>query len=194
MIHCPNCGIPIQGENAKVCPNCGFQLTAGPAPISAPVQPAATRGFDPGEQITKGMSYSAPLGLDRKTFFKKYSLGSKECFAAALIGYISAGFTTFFALTGLNDYFNIYSLVDVAIVLTLCLLIQLLRSRIASILLLVYAIASMMTMIVNTGTFGGWMGLIAGISAVVGSFQCAKEWKTYQARSQSPAQSAVPTL
>ena len=152
-------------------------------------------GFDPGEQMKKGMSYSAPLGLDKKTFFKKYSLGNKECAGAAIVGYISAGFTAIVALTGMNDYFNIYSLIDVAIVVALCLLIQLLRSRVASILLLVYAFASVVTMVVNTGMFGGWMGLIAGISAVVGSFQCVKEWKAYQARPQSATpQSDIPRL
>ena len=193
MRHCPNCGIPLQEENSKFCPNCGFQFSASPVPAVAPAQPASV-SFDPGEQMKKGMSYSAPLGLDRKTFLKKYSLGNKECTAAAILGYISAGITTIIALTGISDYFNIYSLVDVAIVLTLSLLIHLLRSRVASIILLVYAIASTMTMLVNTGTFGGWMGLLAGISAVVGSFQCVKEWKTYQARSQSPEQSTVPVL
>ena len=193
MRHCPNCGIPLQEENPKFCPNCGFQFSASPTPAGVSAQPASA-SFDPGEQMKKGMSYSAPLGLDRKTFLKKYSLGNKECTAAAIIGYITAGITAIIALTGINDYFNVYSLIDVAIVLTLCLLIHLLRSRVASIILLVYAIASMMTMVVNTGTFGGWMGLIAGISAVVGSFQCVKEWKTNQARSQSPEQSTVPVL
>ena len=193
MRHCPNCGFPLQEETPKLCPNCGFQLSASPAPADAPSQ-SANAAFDPGEQMKKGMSYSAPLGLDRKTFFKKYSLGNKECTAAAIIGYISAGFTAIIALTGITDYFNIYSLIDVAIVVALCLLIHLLRSRVASIILLVYALASMLTMVVNTGTFGGWMGLLAGISAVVGSFQCVKEWKTYQARSQTTPQSEVPTL
>lgn len=193
MRHCPNCGFPLQEETPKLCPNCGFQFSASPASAVAPVQ-SANESFDPAEQMKKGMSYSAPLGLDRKTFLKKYSLGNKECTAAAILGYISAGITTIIALTGISDYFNIYSLVDVAIVLTLSLLIHLLRSRVASIILLVYAIASTMTMLVNTGTFGGWMGLLAGISAVVGSFQCVKEWKAYQARSQSPEQSTVPVL
>ena len=193
MSHCPNCGAPMQGENQKLCPNCGFQFATA-APVSAPVQPAASQSFDPGEQMKKGMSYSAPLGLDKKTFLKKYSLGRKECAAAAIMGYVTAGITTILAFTGYNSYFSIYSLLDVAIVLVLSLLIHLLRSRIASILLLVYALASMISMLVNSGVFGGWLVLAAGISAVVGSFQCVKEWKTYQARSQSPAQSAAPTL
>ena len=193
MSHCPNCGAPMQGENQKLCPNCGFQF-APAAPVSAPVQPAATQSFDPGEQMKKGMSYSAPLGLDKKTFLKKYSLGRKECAAAAIMGYVTAGVTTFFALSGISEYFSIYSLLDVVIVLVLSLLIHLLRSRVVSILLLAYALISIIYMLVNSGVFGGWLVLAAGISAVVGSFQCVKEWKTYQARTQTPAQSTVPTL
>lgn len=194
MRNCPTCGIPLQAANLKTCPNCGTDLSAASDLGGAQAQPFAA-GFDPGEQMKKGMSYSAPLGLDKKTFLKKYSLGSKECKAAAIVGYISAGFTAIIALTGMSDYFNIYSLIDVAIVVTLCLLVHLLRSRVASIILLVYALISMVTMVVNTGTFGGWMGLIAGISAVVGSFQCVKEWKAYQARpQQATPQSDIPRL
>ena len=192
MSHCPNCGVPLQPENQKFCPNCGAQLPAAQDAAGTPATPVAP-AFDPGEQMKKGMAYSAPLGLDKKTFLKKYSLGRKECAAAAIAGYVTAGITTILSFINYGD-FSIYSLIDVAIVLTLCLLIHLLQSRIASVLLLVYALASMISMLVNSGVFGGWLVLAAGISAVVGSFQCVKEWKTYQARSQSPAQSAAPTL
>lgn len=193
MSHCPNCGAPLQGENQKLCPNCGFQFTPV-VPVSAPVQPAATQSFDPGEQMKKGMSYSAPLGLDKKTFLKKYSLGRKECVAAAILGYVTAGITAILAFNGYNSYFSIYSLLDVAIVLVLSLLIHLLQSRIAAVLLLVYALVSMISMLVDSGVFAGWLVLAAGISAVVGSFQCVKEWKTYQARSQSSEYTTAPTL
>ena len=193
MSHCPNCGVPLQPENQKFCPNCGAQLPAAQDAAGTPATPVAP-AFDPGEQMKKGMAYSAPLGLDKKMFLKKYSLGRKECAAAAIMGYITAGITAVLALTGINEYFSILSLIDVVIVLTLSLLVHLLRSRIASILLLVYALISVITSLVNYGVFSGWLVLAAGISAVVGSFQCVKEWKTYQARTQTPAQSTVPTL
>lgn len=193
MSHCPNCGVPLQPENQKFCPNCGTQLPAALDAAGTPAKPAAP-SFDPGEQMKKGMAYSAPLGLDKKTFLKKYSQGRKECVAAAIMGYITAGITTVLAFAGISEYFNILSLLDVIIVLTLSLLVHLLRSRIASILLLVYALISVITSLVNYGVFSGWLVLAAGISAVVGSFQCVKEWKTYQARTQSSEQSTVPTL
>lgn len=193
MSQCPNCGVPLQPENMKFCPNCGTQLSSAQEPVGTSAVPVAP-AFDPGEQMKKGMAYSAPLGLDKKTFLKKYSVGRKECAAAAIAGYIAAGITTILAFTEISEYFNILSLLDVAIVVTLCLFIHLLRSRIASILLLGYALASMIIMLVDYGVFSGWLVLAAGISAVVGSFQCVKEWKTYQARSQTPAQSTVPTM
>ena len=194
MRNCPTCGIPLQQDYMKFCPNCGTDLSAATVQASAPARPVAAR-FDPGEQMKKGMSYSAPLGLDKKTFFKKYSVGNKECVAAAIIGYICAGTTAIFAVTGINENFNLFSLVDVAIFLALSLLIHLFRSRIASVALLVYALASMIMMIVNIGVFGGWLAVAAGASAVVGSFQCVKEWKAYQARSQQATpQSDIPRL
>ena len=90
MSHCPKCGIPLQPENQKFCPNCGAQLPAAQDAAGTPAKPAAP-SFDPGEQMKKGMAYSAPLGLDKKTFLKKYSQGRKECVAAAIMGYITAG-------------------------------------------------------------------------------------------------------
>ena len=190
---CPKCGVPLQPENQKFCPNCGAQLPAAQDAAGTPAKPAAP-SFDPGEQMKKGMAYSAPLGLDKKTFLKKYSLGYKDCLAAAIIGYISAGITAIAALTNLVDFINVYAFVDVAILLTLSLLVHLLRSRVASIILLVYALCNVALMVINTGKFAGWWGILAGILAVVGSFQCVKEWKTYQARTQSSEQSTVPTL
>ena len=194
MRNCPTCGIPLQQNNLKFCPNCGIDLSAAASQPGSITHPIATI-LDPGEQMKKGMSYSAPLGLDKKTFFKKYSLGNKECVGAAIIGYICAATTAIFAVTGINENFNLFSLVDVAIFLSLSLLIHLFRSRIASIALLVYAFASMIVMIINVGVFGGWLAVAAGVSAVVGSFQCVKEWNAYQVRSQQAIpQSDIPRL
>lgn len=192
MSYCPKCGTSLQEENLNFCPNCGVQLPTAQDAAGTPKTPVAP-GFDVGEQMKKGMAYSAPLGLDKKTFLKKYSVGAKECLAAAIMGYITAGITAIVSIAGVG-YFDLYALIDVAVVLTLCIIIQLLRSRIASILLLVYAFVSMISMVVNSGVFGGWLVLAAGISALVGSLKCVEEWKAYQARSQSPAQNAAPTL
>ncbi len=193
MRYCTNCGVPLQNANQKYCPNCGSDLFAesNQAGNQTPPAPAA---FDPAAQIKKHSPDFAPLGLDRATFFKKYSAGRQNCVAAAVLGYICAGSTIVLALTNWIDFINIYSLLDVIIILTLSLLIHLLRSRIASVLMLAYAAFNTVSMLLSVGEFAGWLGVVAGILAVVGSFQCVKEWKAYQARSQATPQNTVPML
>lgn len=193
MRYCSNCGVPLQSENQKFCPNCGSDLSAVSNQVGNQTAPASA-AFDPAAQIKKHSPDFAPLGLDRATFFKKYFAGRQNCVAAAILGYICAGTTIVLALTNWIDFINLYSLLDVIIILTLSLLIHLLRSRIASVLMLAYAAFNTISMLLNFGKFAGWLGIVAGILAVVGSFQCVKEWKAYQARSQSTSQSTVPML
>ena len=181
MKHCTNCGAPIPESNPRFCPNCGQML----APENGAAYQSTPQVIDPGAQIKKGTAEHAPLGLDQATFLKKYSQGRKLCVAAAILGYISAGTTFVLSFADILEFVNIYSLVDVILLVILSLLIHLLRSRIASILLLVYALASIAIMLFNYGMLGGWLVVIAGVLAISGSFQCVKEWKAYLARSEA---------
>ena len=187
MHYCINCGSKLPESNPKFCSNCGFNLSSesGQTTTTPPPAPVA---FDPAAQMKKRSPDFAPAGLDKATFMKRYSLGRQKCLSAAILGYASAGITAVVALTNLLDYINIYSYIDVAILLVLSLLVHLLRSRVASIILLVYALCSVVIMVIDYGQLSGWWGLMAGVLAVIGSFQCVKEWKTYQARTQNAAQ------
>lgn len=186
MRYCTVCGAPLSDANTRFCPNCGKDLQVAPASAAAPAQPAAAP-INPAAQMKKRSPELAPAGLDKATFFKRYSLGRQNCVAAAILCYISAGITTVLALTSIVDYINIYAFIDVFVILALSLLIHLLRSRVASVLLLAYALYNMVVMIISTGQFSGWWLLIAGVFAVIGSFQCVKEWKAYLLRTQQPS-------
>jgi hypothetical protein len=121
--------------------------------------------------------------LDKAAFLKTYSNGRRLCIAAAIIGYVCACTTTVAALTNFLDFINVYALLDAMILLALSLLIHLLRSRIAASLLLAYTVYNTVLMTIMAGVFSGWLGVIAGVLAVIGAFQCAKEWKEYRPRS-----------
>ena len=186
MKHCTNCGAPIPESNSRFCPNCGRTLSPEYWTANQP----APQAFDPAAQMKKGSAELAPLGLDQATFLKKYSQGRKLCITAAILGYVSAGITFLLSFTDILDFVNLYSLVDVILLVILSLLIHLLRSRIASVILLVYSLVSVLIMMINYGQFGGYLVIIAGILAVTGSFQSRKELKAYLARSQA----SVPVL
>lgn len=186
MRYCTVCGAPLSDTNTKFCPNCGKDLQAASAPAAAPSQ-SAPAPISPAAQMKKRSPELAPEGLDKATFFKRYSRGRQNCVAAAILCYISAGITAVVALTNFIEFINIYAFIDVFVLLVLGLLIHLLRSRVASILLLVYALYNVVTMVISVGEFAGWWLLIAGVLAVVGSFQCVKEWNAYQARTQQPS-------
>lgn len=184
MHYCQSCGAKLPEDASKFCPNCGRSLVSDSVLPTAPVQPAAA-AFDPAKQIKKRSPEFAPAGLDKATFMKRYSLGRRNCLAAAIIGYISAGITAAVALSNIVEFINGYAFIDVAILLTLSLLIHLVRSRVASIILFAYALYNVVVMVMNFGEFAGWWGLVAGVLAVIGSFQCVKEWRVYQARTQA---------
>ncbi len=169
MQYCTHCGNLLPDDAKNFCPHCGTSLTDA--------SPAATR---PKKRLTPA---DAPGGLDRTSFFKTYSNGRRLCIAAAIIGYVCAAGTVVAALTNLVEYINAYALLDAIILLVLSLLIHLLCSRIAACLLLAYALYNTIAMTIMFGTPSGWLGLVAGVLAVIGAFQYAKEWRDYQPRS-----------
>ncbi len=176
MAFCSNCGAPIPEGQSRFCPACG----------AAQTQQAST---PTGNQKTRRGSgpvfVEAPLGLTKSEFFKSYSPGAKKCVGAGVLGYICAGITALAAVSGILPTIGIAALVDAGITLALSLLIHLLKSRVAAILLLVYAVVSIIIMLASTGQFSGWLIALAAIWGIMGSFAANKEWQMYELRSQN---------
>lgn len=171
MEFCSNCGAPIPEGQSRLCPACG---AAQPAPAPEPVvRHSSARAI-----------VEAPSGLTKREFFKSYSPGAKKCFGAAIIGYISAGATAI-AATGAVPGFDNSAFLDANLVLILSLLIHLLKSRVASVILLLCAILSVIIGFITSRTFYGWIIAVEGILAIIGSFSAAQEWKMYQLHSQN---------
>lgn len=132
----------------------------------------------------------APANLTKSAFFKKYSQGQKYCQNAAILGYVSAAAVLIAAIRHYSGSVNIYSVIGIMLYVAFSILIQIQRSKTASILMLVLALFDIITMLFNYGGIGGFSALAAGVLAIVGAFQCTKEWKAYQARTQT----ATPSL
>ncbi len=101
-----------------------------------------------------------------------------EIKASAIIAYICAGVTLLVTLVS----GNMFSLLDVVILLVLGLLIHLKQSRACAIILLVYSLINVVYTIISTQSFGGYLIVIAGIFAVIYTFKFDKAWKAYQAQ------------
>jgi len=183
MAFCTNCGSPLPDGNARFCTACGAEQKA---PAAAPG--SVRRGNKPSP-------LDAPPGLDKRTFFKLYSPGAKTCVGAGILGYVCAGITAVVAITGVVSGFNITALLDAGVTLALSLLIHLLKSRVAAIVLLAYAVCSIIIVLASTGMFSGWLVAIAAVMGIAGSFAAAKEWKEYQLRTQNaePWNTNAPT-
>ena len=179
MPYCKNCGAELPEGAGTLCANCAAEKGVN-APLS-------------GEEITKKMNRSAkpvpadaPAGLDRRAFLKTYSLGARSCVAAAIFGYISTAITLLISFTGYLEG-NLLTLIDAAILLTLSLLVHSIKSRIAAILFLLYGTYNLVFFLISSGEFRGWLIVLAGVAAVYGAFQCAREWREYQARTAENA-------
>lgn len=178
MPYCSNCGKELPTDASGLCADCA--QAANSAPLTAM---EITKKMNRGRM----MPTDAPAGVSKREFQQKYSEGGRSCVAAAIIGYISAGATLLVALSGLLDG-SILMLIDVAIILVPTLLIHIIKSRIAAIVMLGYGLFNLVSYLISSGEFRGWILVVAGIAAVIGAFQCAKEWREYQARTASIAE------
>ena len=165
MKYCPRCGAAVE-EGSKFCVTCGEPLTVSTVPAEAIVDAPAP--------------VYTPKAATKKEFLKlpENKKMKSEINASAIICYICAGITLLVTLTS----GNMFSLLDVVILLVLGLLIQLKQSRACAIILLVYSIINVVYTIISTQSFGGYLIVIAGIFAVIYTFKCEKEWKEYQAK------------
>lgn len=175
MAYCSSCGSPLPDGNARFCTACGAKVASSP-----PANRRMRRESAP-------VFVEAPPGLDKRSFFKLYSPGAKKCVGAGVLGYICAGITAVVALSGIVPSIDVSALLDTGITLTLSLLVHLLKSRIAATLLLVYALGSIIIMLIASGVFSGWLVALAAMWGMNGTFAAAKEWQMYQLRSQNAA-------
>ena len=98
----------------------------------------------------------------------------------------SVGIICYFcaAITAAAGYFLLdageFILLDVAILLGLGLGVHLGHSKVCAIVLLLYALVSAVLTCIDSGTFSGWLVILAGIYAVISTFRLDKQWKAYR--------------
>ena len=200
-MQCQSCGTQYP-DNFRTCPNCG---APAPMPNQRPYngQPNPYNGqpqfnnaqqnpyngqpqFNNAQQYPYGNPYAAPnqvpQGMSKhyhSPLCKKYR---GNIIASSVIIYICVGINLLL-IAFLHTY---TSLIDVAIMLGLGLAIHLAQSRVCSILLCVYGVINTIYVFLSSGTFGGWLILVAAIYAIVATFQYQSVWNKYSKSGQIP--------
>ena len=101
----------------------------------------------------------------------------KNINTCAIMGYVIAALSS-----GINYfmYQSLSGIFDAVLIVVCSLLIQLLQSRVASIILMVYAVLNVVVVVIQTGRLGGWWIAVVGIYAIIYTFKFQKAWKEHK--------------
>ena len=205
MTNCPNCGAPTAASggqsNIQGQPYSGGQTYGGQSNMQEQtyggqsnmqgqpyMQGQANFGSQPnmqgqpnfgGQPYMQGQAFGYGQKLSRKEFLnhpncRKYKSGIA---ASAIMLYFCAGLTLIFSVFVGG---NIFSLVDVALVLGLALGLHLAQSRACGVIITVYSIINVIYMTILTGQPSGYLITIGAIGAMICAFQFHKAWDDYQ--------------
>ena len=156
---CPTCGAEIK-PGQQFCTACGAQ------------QPVDQAWGNPYANATAVENRN----ISKSEFFRRHAPDKmrKNIIASAILCYVSAAITAVFAIL-----FNPFMFLDVIIVLVLGLLIHLKQSRVCAVLLLAYSLFNCVVMLLSTGKFSGWLIILAGVFAVIYTFQLEKAYQAF---------------
>ena len=104
-------------------------------------------------------------------------INRKNINSCAITGYVLAVISLILNIAVLD---NPWAIIDSIFVVILSILIHTLQSRVAAIILAVYAVFNTITMTISYGRLSGWWMLVLGGYAVFYTFKFQKEWKAYK--------------
>ena len=158
-------------------------------PVQQPIAPAPAQSI-PAAPVPTAPVYAAPAAAapaapaasTKKEFMalEENTKVRKEIRAAGIICYICAGATAALSIIAGLSGGGFGSMLDAIILLVLGLLVHLKYSRVAAILLAVYAIFNIVVAIIVNGTLGGWLIVLAAIFSILYTFKAEKSWQEYK--------------
>lgn len=157
---CPSCGAEVQ-PGQQFCPSCGAKQLADQAWGNPTAPSAAMENRD----------------ISKSEFCRNHAPDKvrKNIRACGILCYVSAVVTAVLAALVSPTMF-----LDAAIVLVLGLLIHLKQNRVCAVLLLIYGIFSCVVVFLSTGRFTGWLIILAGVFAVIYTFQLEKMYREFR--------------
>ena len=160
---CSNCGAPLE-TIGKFCVYCGQE-----------VKHQSTQSADL-QQSEQGAFAFDTIGAVSKKEYRKICKNKNYLSminAAAIICYVCAGINLVIAVITQS----VFPVIDVAITVPLAILLHTKKSKGCAIAILVYSIIGIISNLVLNGMVGGWLWLVAGISAVQAFSVCDKEYE-----------------
>ena len=115
--------------------------------------------------------------ISKKEYYAKYAnkRDKGNIRYAAIMAYVCAAISL-----ALGIYIKNYLIViDVALIVGLALGVQIAKSRVCAILLLIYGCISTILTTISTGRVSGWWLIIVGVWAVIGTFNFQKDYQKY---------------
>lgn len=130
-----------------------------------------------GEEISSAppvQKVELPEGITKKEYFKKYAGESfyRDVKIAAIVAYICAGINAVVSLLAAP-----VGLIDSVIFLGLALGMHIAKSKACAIGMLAYSIFVVLVGLVINGAFGGWLWVVAGVTAAIVFRNAEKRYK-----------------
>lgn len=160
----PQASQSVSSEAATYCVKCGTELAPGSV-----FCPSCSHMV--GQPYESAQEVQLPEGTTENEYYKHYAGEgfNKSLKSAAIVAYICAGLNAALAVA-----LNPLGLLDSLIFLGIALGMHLGKNKICAYALLGYAIFTVVVGLVMSGTFSGWLWLVAGITAVT-TFRNAKK-------------------
>lgn len=115
--------------------------------------------------------------ISKREFYTRYAnkRDKRNIWGAAILAYICAALSLLLGVVLQN-----YSvMLDVLLIVGLTLGMQLAKNRVCAVLLLVYSCINTIIVTIGSGQVSGWLLIVAGIFAVIGTFNLHKDYQNF---------------
>ena len=115
--------------------------------------------------------------ISKREFYARYAnkRDKRNIWGAAILAYICAALSLLLGVVLQN-----YSvMLDVLLIVGLTLGMQLAKNRVCAVLLLVYSCINTIIVTIGSGQISGWLLIVAGIFAVIGTFNLHKDYQNF---------------
>ncbi len=181
-------------ENGHIfCTKCGTQLKSDAFFCTKCGTPTANAAMDGSAQSnTKNATFTnVPINpnIGFKEYVDNYAPQScrKEIRNACIVAYVCIGISAVVSLA-----FSPIGLIDVLAFLGLYLGVHIARSKVCAIIALVLSGIEVLASLVLTGVLGGWLWIVAGVSAVVALFKADKHYKYFKSSLNNNSSFSTP--
>lgn len=149
------------------------------------MNPGMNMGMNPGYNpyMSQQPQYQETESEQRKRFFRSLACAvpRRLVIAASVMMYVSAFITLILAING-----GIQFLLDVALITTMGVLLQVQYSRVVAVLTGIYSAINVIALLLMTHVLGGELIVIAAVLGIVGTFMLHSRWNDYRSSGYMP--------